>query len=91
VIEGAAILLAGLIIGWLGRGRAHKNDTDTLATRPGTCSCGHAKGVHLDGKGKCQANDTVTANKNRRGWACPCQMYDGPEPLPAYYAPEIQP
>lgn len=32
----------------------------------------------------------VTVNGTQMFVACTCQLYDGPEPLPLFYAPEIQ-
>lgn len=39
------------------------------------CSCGHARGFHAMGTGKCCASRTT----GRDG----CQVYDGPAPLPS--------
>lgn len=39
------------------------------------CSCGHARGFHVMGTGRCCASRTT----GRDG----CQIYDGPPPLPS--------
>jgi hypothetical protein len=54
------------------------------------CSCGDPRGKHIDGKGACQAEHKQSSNGYQEFRPCGCQMYDGPEPLPGHYAPEIQ-
>ncbi|GAA1618238.1 hypothetical protein GCM10009789_85160 [Kribbella sancticallisti] len=48
--------------------------------------------MHIDGKGACQAEekhrDPLTGGQIFR--RCKCQLYDGPEPLPEYYARELE-
>lgn len=84
MIEGAAILAVGLLVGWLGGrfGRRRNTGGAPGPVKP-ICTCGHARSYHLDGKGRCQ--------KVPYDSQCKCQMYDGPQPLPEYFAPEIQP
>ncbi|WBQ05486.1 hypothetical protein [Kribbella sp. CA-293567] len=89
MIEGAAILLAGLLAGYLAGRRSRP--TTPPNTTGAVCSCQHSRGQHIDGKAACQATNKVSANGVQMFVACSCQLYDGPEPLPQYYAPEIQP
>ncbi|ADB29147.1 hypothetical protein Kfla_0016 [Kribbella flavida DSM 17836] len=88
MIEGAAILLVGLVTGYLAGRRSRRPEPLTGAA---VCSCHHPRGQHLDGKGPCQADNKQSVNGVQVFLSCPCQLYDGPEPLPQFYAPEIQP
>lgn len=70
-------LISGLValvsfrVGWrMGWTRAHRRYT-------ATCSCGHGRGFHEDGKGRCMADRFMRDYKDG------CQVYDGPEPLPS--------
>lgn len=85
MIEGAVILLAGAIAGWIARGvRRHPT---TAASTAATCACEHVRSMHVEGKGACQEKVYLSGS----GWnRCRCQLYQGPEPLPAYYAPEVE-
>jgi hypothetical protein len=89
MIEGAAILLVGLVAGYLA-GRRNRS-TPVPITSEAMCSCRHPRGQHLEGKGACQAKTKESANGVQMFVPCACQLYDGPEPLPQFYAPEIQP
>lgn len=89
MIEGAAILLVGLVAGYIA-GRRNRR-TPAPNTTGAVCSCHHPRGQHLDGKGACQTKSKVTVNGTQMFVPCSCQLYDGPEPLPQFYAPEIQP
>ena len=91
LIIGALILLAGILIGrflpGLARSRRAIEEVKPL------CGCGHGPSFHEE-KGRCHAQNQVTRWDGGR-WAgivstpCSCQKYTGPEPLPAFYAPEI--
>lgn len=90
LLAGAAIFAAGVLAGRFlpdRRGRAGRRKE----IQP-ICACGHAVSFHsADG---CKAQETVSKWDNGR-WLgneqqpCTCQKYTGPEPLPAFYAPEI--
>jgi hypothetical protein len=41
------------------------------------CSCGHARGYHINGKGRCKADRPGRISDDG------CQLYDGPEPPPS--------
>lgn len=97
MIEGAIILLAGLVAGWLARGARREKSPETVTA---VCGCTHARSMHVDGTGKCmeigvdsyweyspKTDDQVMKHKE---YPCSCQLYDGPEPLQGYYAPEIE-
>ncbi len=93
MIEGAVILLAGLVVGYLaGRSRGRAAAQPAPKAVESICSCNHPRGQHVDGKGPCKAENTHWAydSGTTAFRPCPCQLYDGPEPLPQYYAPEIQ-
>lgn len=89
MIEGAAILLFGLVAGYLAGRRGRR--TPTPPAIEAVCSCRHPRGQHIDGKGACQVQTKNRLNGMQMLVPCSCQMYDGPEPLPQFYAPEIQP
>ncbi|GAA4980279.1 hypothetical protein [Actinopolymorpha pittospori] len=91
LIIGAVILLVGILIGRFlpGLGRQRRS----VAQVQPVCGCGHASSFH-DEKGRCHADNQV-ARWDGGSWVgtesvpCSCQKYTGPEPLPAFYAPEI--
>ena len=89
MIEGAAILLVGLVAGYLAGRRNRRTAAPKIIEA--VCSCRHPRGQHVDGKGACQAKSKESANGVQMFVPCPCQLYDGPEPLPQFYAPEIHP
>jgi hypothetical protein len=93
MLEGAAILAAGMLAGrfWPARRRSQKpKDVQPV------CGCDHHLSYH-DGKtGECHGTNTSSSAYNDRGiWVgfgqvpCTCRRYSGPEPLPSYFAPEI--
>ncbi|GAA2760119.1 hypothetical protein F4554_000326 [Actinopolymorpha rutila] len=92
LIIGAVILLAGILIGRFlpGLGRSRRS---ALGEVKPLCGCGHASSFHEE-RGRCHALNEVTRWDGGR-WAgiesvpCNCQKYTGPEPLPAFYAPEL--
>jgi hypothetical protein len=59
------------------------------------CGCGHNYGAHKDAD-RCQAQVKRANQWNYTGtsathwvWVqCPCQSYDGPEPLPRAWTPQ---
>lgn len=84
MIDGAVILLAGILIGrFLPARRPAKGE-------PGTpmCPCGHARSFHIKGTGACgwKRQERLFEFEAKK---CSCKHYGGPEPLPDYYAPEI--
>lgn len=93
MIEGAVVLIVGMLLGvpigaLVGRRRTYKAPPPVKPI----CSCLHTRGKHRDGgKGHCNVT-TVTVLMGmplKDGVTCPCTFYDGPVPLPEYYAPEI--
>lgn len=80
-----AVLLA---VGWIA-GRVHwRRDRTPELSSATLCSCGHGYGIHDEGK-SCGAEVKRAATWNYYAqitgyeWVpCPCQSYDGPEPLP---------
>jgi hypothetical protein len=91
MIEGAAILLAGILAGvgldrLLGRWPRRKRGEVEAA-----CSCGHGIGYHDRETGHCHRRRVVRRNYHDYWEPCGCQRYVGPEPLPSFYAPEITP
>lgn len=98
MIEGALILAAGVVGGWVARGRSR------AASKPGppqaaTCACKHVRSMHVDGRGHCTEIDVDyrwvgpvgDQEQTRQEYPCSCKIYDGPEPLTSYYSPEISP
>lgn len=88
LIEGAAILLAGIGIGrwWPARRRAAKPG----AVEP-VCGCEHHYSYHDPASGRChgltRVPSTMSVDSHHR--PCTCRVYTGPTPLPEYYAPEV--
>lgn len=84
MVEGALILLAGIAAGWLLRSLPARRKKPIPAEPPKpVCGCGHHRAMHDPEKGMECAVDF--GNKRK----CACCHYSGPEPLPAFYAPEI--
>lgn len=88
---GGGLALGGWLAGRFGRGSQSGNHT-----APGTatvCSCGHGYGSH---DGPCRAEierPHYHSYGGRSGYEwvpCPCQAYDGPEPLPRVWATELE-
>jgi hypothetical protein len=93
MFEGAAILLAGIVIGVI---------LDRLLSRrrrpvqAAVCGCEHSIAFHDRATGKCGGMRKVGNRWNEfgdpTGWVeqpCTCRQYTGPEPLPQFYAQEI--
>lgn len=87
MLIGAGIFAAGVAAGRFLPNRRRSNEPKPQ------CSCGHAVSFHGP-DGHCSAMVDVTKWENGR-WLgnmreqCTCQRYTGPQPLPAFYAPEI--
>ena len=89
---GAVILAVGMLIGR----RMRRKPPKPPAIK---CGCGHNYGAHENG-GRCMAG-VKTANewsldkygdREASHWhypQCPCRAYDGPEPLPRSWTPEL--
>jgi hypothetical protein len=97
VVEGAAILLAGILIGVLGdrllsRSGRRKQRTEVEAI----CGCEHSIAYHDRQTGHCAGMRKAASKWDEFGdpvaWTeqpCTCRRYSGPEPLPEFYAPEV--
>jgi hypothetical protein len=96
VIEGAAILLAGILIGVLaGRLLSHRGRREERP-KGAMCECQHSIAYHDRQTGHCAGMRNVASKWNEFGdpvaWTeqpCTCRRYIGPEPLQEFYAPEI--
>lgn len=84
MIEGAAILLAGLIGGWI-VGRRTRKQTPRELEQKAVCGCEHHYSMH-GGDGKCHDGNGRWVNGIHSWVECPCQRYTGPEPLPQVFA-----
>jgi hypothetical protein len=91
VLEGALILLAGILLGRFlpGRRRAPK-------LPEAVCGCKHHYSMHDPATGLCHSTDEEPSAYDSYGIArewrrvsCTCRRYAGPEFLPQYLAPEI--
>lgn len=94
MLEGALILLAGILIGRFlpGRRKARKQ---AGGPEP-VCGCEHHYSFHDPESGKChgmvsQATyfDSYGAERAWKQVSCTCRKYAGPELMPTYYVPEI--
>ena len=94
MIEGAAILLAGMALGhWLSRRilDLRLRGLNKLPPKP-ACSCGHAVSFHDPETKRCHGKVHEKDYAGFWNWVqCTCRRYDGPEPLPEFYAPELNP
>lgn len=94
MLEGALILLAGILIGRFAPAR-RKGPKPPKQIAP-VCGCEHGfhdhdpdtgacnglmKTYRYDPDSQCEVLDAYEP--------CTCRRYTGPEPLPQYYAPEI--
>jgi len=69
------LALSGLVAGFIG-GRLSKQPPAPKSTMP-PCSCGHTRGQHDKGRGKCQWTKYHSFNEYYE--RCNCQIWDGPE------------
>ena len=79
-------LAGGVIVNLWGLWRGRRQ----VKGKTATCGCKHPRSMHVDGKGACQGTVKVVRDLMALDVACRCQIYDGPEPLPSYYAGEIE-
>jgi hypothetical protein len=93
MIEGAAILLIGIVIGViLGRLPARRKGPKPVEA---VCGCKHHHSMHNPETGACNASLPVDRYAKNGEWtgkeyrACACVRYSGPEPLGVVFAPEI--
>lgn len=89
LIEGSAILLAGMGIGWWWPAR-RKGPRPPKSVQP-VCGCGHHHSFHDPDTGTCHDMMKVPSSASRDSYhkPCTCRTYSGPTPLPEYYAPEV--
>lgn len=93
MLEGALILLAGILLGIGVRSLPARR----RAPKPveAVCGCTHHHSMHDPETGACNASVAVSKYDKYGTWvgkeykSCACLQYSGPLPLPAYYAPEI--
>ena len=91
LLTGAAVFAAGMVTGrvWPARRRKPK------PVQP-VCGCDHHYSFHDPQTGACGYGLRHLDGYDRRDnpiyshTQCPCLKYSGPEPLPEYYAPEIE-
>jgi hypothetical protein len=95
VIEGALILIAGLLIGRFmpARRRGPKPPKPRPEPKP-ICGCTHGIHTHDPNTKRCQARVEKYRHDGIRevmdGYAaCACVHHSGPTPYPEFYAPEI--
>lgn len=84
LLEGALIALAGVALGRFLPAR--RRTPKPLPPSKPVCGCGHHRSFHKDA-GRCQERVYVSYVEGHK--QCGCGEYVGPEPVPAYYAPEI--
>jgi hypothetical protein len=93
MLEGALILLAGILLGRFlpGRRKGPRPPKPVEAV----CGCTHHHAVHDPKTGACNASVPVNRYSKSGDWTghdyrpCACVNYSGPLPLPEYFAPEI--
>ena len=88
IFSGAGATLVGIVIGRIQRPKRTSN------SKP-MCGCGHALALHDVDSRKCHGTITrphywASGSRNGREHVdCNCRQYDGPQPLPEFFAPEI--
>lgn len=99
--QGIAIFVIGLCVGMvfavllqdIGARREARKRAEAAAAQPKpVCTCTHGRSMHEEGKGTCRVAEVRTHELTGREisrFVCPCQIYDGPVPLPSYYAQDI--
>lgn len=95
MIDPISLILGGALIsiGWV-TGRRNRRQREPKTPKL-ICSCEHGYGIHKNG-GTCgkeikRANEWNTLGTTI-GWEwvpCPCQSYDGPQPLPQIWNPNV--
>ena len=93
LLEGALILLAGILLGWILRSLpARRKGPEPVEA---VCGCKHHHSMHHPQTGKCNAAvpvDKYDGRGIRIGkdyLSCACVHYSGPLPYPEYYANDI--
>jgi hypothetical protein len=56
---------------------------------PAVCGCGHMRSMHAPKRNATPGACNVRTYRAGTGYDCPCLQYEGPEPLPTYFAPEL--
>jgi len=87
MLEGALILLAGVLVGRFMPGRRRR--PKPLPPPKPICGCGHHRSFHSDGKACTKDVERYNSIKGTHWVECACGEYTGPEPAPSFYAPEI--
>jgi hypothetical protein len=94
MLEGALILLAGILIGMGARSLPGRR-AGPKPPPAAVCGCGHHFSYHDPKTRACGYGSRpvvrLTSAVTEYGdvMRCPCLSYSGPEPLVTYYAPEI--
>jgi len=89
MLEGAAILAAGMLAGRLWPAR-RKGPKPKEPVRP-VCGCSHHLSFHDPKTGECHGVIEIPTSASRDSYhqPCTCRQYSGATPLPEYFAPEI--
>jgi hypothetical protein len=86
MLEGALILLAGILVGRFAPARRRKPKPPKPA-KP-ICGCGHHLAQHDRATDSCHA--LIPADKyDVSRMQCTCKQYTGIQPMPEYFAPEV--
>jgi hypothetical protein len=65
----------------------HSREVKARQGKP-ICGCEHHRAMHDPATNECHGRNYEGGGIYSR---CTCRQYVGPEPLPSYYAPEIEP
>jgi hypothetical protein len=93
VLEGALILLAGIVIGMVLRSLPARRKGPKPVEA--VCGCKHHHSMHDPTTGECNASVPVDKYTKSGHWVghdykpCACLRYSGPEPLGVVFAHEI--
>jgi hypothetical protein len=89
LLLGAAIFAFGMLAGrfWPARRKGRKPVKSAVPA----CGCKHDLSFHDPQTGQCHSPMYVpgTSSRSSHHEPCTCRQYNGPQPLPEYFAPEI--
>lgn len=78
-------VIAACALGWGAAAWQHRRGVKARQGKP-ICGCGHHRAMHDPKTSECHGREYEGGGIYSRRT---CRQYAGPEPLPSYYAPEI--
>jgi hypothetical protein len=78
-------VIAAIAVGWGAGAWQYRRAVEARQVKP-VCGCEHHRAMHDPKTNACHGKEYEGGGVYSR---CTCRQYVGPEPLPSYYAPEI--